>query len=873
MAAIGLASIIQEKRAQLKETRKKIRLQHDAGTPAFQTCAHWTDVVDLVVQEIGQSILAKIDQPNFQFALVAHGGYGRRDLAPFSDTDLMLLVADDREDASTRLARGLAQDLADTGLNLGFSLRTTSQSLSLCWRDATVFTSLAESRFLLGSEDLFSQFENRLRQGARRRRKRLIPAIEAARREERQRYGETVYLLHPDVKRSRGCLRDIQLVRWIGFARYGEVNLEQLHQRGILSTHDHQILKRGYQYLLRLRNELHLHAGRAVDSLDRATQVRIAQQLGYEEAGGVLAVEEFMRTYYETTSQIQFCASQFVESATIRNWFTQAFGRIAAIPLGEGYYIGIRHIRANPTAIARLRDNPIEVIDFLRLANKVNRRIDPISWQAIRLAMQENAIGPLGADAAARFMEFLQYPLRLGEFLRKLHAMRVLENIVPAFKHARCLMQFNDYHKYTVDAHCIRAVEAATDYLKHPGLLGSVYRNIKNKALLHLALLIHDLGKGFTDDHSIVGERIAEQTGELLRLSTADIELLKFLVREHLTMTHTAFRFDLTQVETIINFAKKIGSITALQMLYVLSCADLDAVGPGALNDWKENLLNQLYQRTESQFGESRPDKWFHSEVAARKEALLNATPKTDSEWWSTQVAGISPTYLLNETPSRLVSDLSKLKRLSHEQPVVAWSTAIPQADATEYSVGVLQDSDFSLGIVHRITGALARMNVQILSAEIHNQPGLIAWDRFLTRDMEFPEPTSEQRGKEVCKAIQTAFSSKVSSAPTFTKRWKIGQKKSADALPTQPTQVQFDNDASEEYSIISIFAYDRLGLLYDITKVLFEQEIVLHVAKISTHLDQVVDVFYVTDTSGRKVTEPTRLYTLRQRLLAAAEG
>jgi [protein-PII] uridylyltransferase len=760
----------------------------------------------------------------------------------------------------------------DVGLELGFALRTPRQAHQLSWQDAMVFTSLVESRLLIGSVQLFTSFMRRFRIGARRRHRKLVSAVEAARREERSRYGETVYLLHPNVKRSRGCLRDVQLVRWIGFARYGEADLEQLMKLGLLPELDYRALYKGYQFLLRLRNELHFKNNRAVDSLDRASQVSLAAAEGIQERDGVLPVETFMRGYFEVTSQIRHSATEFVESAKVRSWFVRLFGRVLAIPIGEGYRLGFNHVWATAKGLEKLKSNPVEVITFMKLANRFDRRIEQETWHEIRNAMQARENVPLGPDAAAAFMQLLEYTPRLGEVLRRLHELRVLEQIIPAMSHARCLMQFNDYHKYTVDAHCIRAVEKATEYSRNNDLLGQVYKQLKRKSVLHLALLLHDLGKGFSEDHSEVGKRIAEETADLLRLSETDTQMVSFLVHQHLTMTHTAFRFDLTQLETILMFVSKVGSLAALQHLYVVSCADLDAVGPGALNDWKLNLLNQLYRRSESQFRDDRPDEWFVNEVAAKRAALLERIPTENKDWWGRQINAMTPTYLLGDSPSRLIADLTTIQKLSPDRRVIAWATRIPEPDAIEYSVAVLQ-SEKPIGIVHRITGVLGSQSIEILSADVHSQPLGIAWDRFLTHDLDHSSAPPQARLDQVCRAIEAAFETEEPPKPKFRKVWKSAVENVSATIKTQPTHVQFDNTSSEEFTIVSIFAYNRLGLLYAISKVLDDQRIVLNVAKISTHLDQVVDVFYISDLDGRKILEPTRLYTLRQRLLAAAEG
>lgn len=867
-----LHPVIVSAREKLVEGRAKLRAQHDSGSPGLQVCVRWTELVDSIITEIYNVIIQESDLPTQTgYCLVAHGGYGRRDLAPFSDIDLMLLHAPNLTQTMIPVARRLSQMIVDSGFQLGFSVRTPSQATRLAWRDPTVFTTLVESRTLAGDADYLERFMSSFRLSSMRRCNRLIQMVESARLEERQKFGETVYMLQPNVKRSRGALRDIQLVRWIGFARYGEADLEQLTQRGLLANEDYAVLRRGYQYLLRIRNQLHFEANKPQDSLDRAVQIRMAPWAGYQGEEGLLPVEQFMREYFEFTSEVRYSSAHFVASAKVHSWVVRNLGPFLAIPVKGDFRVGLRHVWASRKGIEELKKNPAKVLELMTVANRYNRRIEHGTWRAIRSGMLNRKPSEPTSEVIAGFMELLKHPNRLGESLRRLHELRVLEQIIPAVKHARSLLQFNEYHKYTVDAHSIRAVEAATEFQKDDQVLGSVYRSIKNKALLHLALLLHDLGKGFTEDHSEVGKVIAEETGKLLKLSDNDRETLVFLVHQHLLMTHTAFRFDLSQLDTIVYFAKQVGSVNALQLLFVLSCADLAAVGPGALNDWKLGLLTQLYQRTDSQFRDEKQDEWFQGEMDARRSALLRLVPsKEEAPWWEEQIQGAPANYLFRCPPSQLIQELFKLKSLSDSNPAVAWGTYLPDRSAIEYVVGMLEPST-AIGVFHRITGALSSQGLQILSADVHTQPGQIAWDRFLVQDLDFDGPPPEARMNIVCKAIVDALDPKNLQPPTFRRVWQA-KDTSSSTVRNQPTQVQFDNSTSEDFTIISIFAYDRRGLLYSIGKVLYEQELDLEVAKISTHLDQVVDVFYVRTHEGTKVLEPTRLYTLRQRLLKAIE-
>lgn len=870
----GLPQAVIECRARLQDGRQRLRALHDSGVSGLQVCVRLSDLIDSLVLELLQAALAElsVDKLDKHVTLVAHGGYGRRDVAPFSDVDLMLLHSQAYSQHAIPLARKLSQWIVDAGCQLGFSLRTPQQALKLAWTDATVYTSLVESRVIAGSVDLFGQLMRNLRQGAKRRSGKMIRAVEQARFEERRKYGETVFLLQPNIKRSRGGLRDIQLVRWIGFTQYGECELDQLAQLDHLSTEDQNALKSGYQYLLRLRNQMHFEYGKSQDQLDRPLQMKLATWSGFYGAEGILPVEQFMQQYFEKTSEIRYSSAHFLASAKRRSRITQSLEHAVGLPVHRDYRVGWSHVWATRSGLDRLKRDPAAVLELMALSNRYGRPIEHNTWREIRSAMLGRPISEIDPVTIQRFWELLSHYGNLGSQLRRLQELRVLEQIIPGMKHARCLLQFNEYHKYTVDAHCIRTVECVTDLATANSTLGNLYRELKNKAILHLALLIHDLGKGFIEDHSEVGRRIAAETADRLRLSAQDKETLMFLVHQHLLLSNTAFRHDLNSNEVIVGFASVVGSSERLVLLLLMTYADLAGVGPDVVNQWKVDLLVQLYRQTDSHFRDDKPGETFRADVRDRQLQVLKLVPPSaDDDWWKRQVEALPFGYLLRIPPGQIVGELAKLRNLE-TQPVLAWGRFSPAQQAVEYTIA-LKQSGKPIGTFHRITGALSSQGMQILAADIHTQPDDIVWDKFYVEDSEFEGAPPQQRIDEICSTLVKALDPTNSQPPTFPKIWRNSRTKAAEGLKIQPTQVRFDNSTSEKFTIITLFAYDRMGLLYDISRVLFDLQLVLQFAKISTHLDQVVDVFYVSNLEGEKITESTRLYMIRQRLLQAVNS
>ena len=870
-----LRAPVQQARHQLSEGRRKLKEQHQQGSPGIQVCARLTDLLDTVVLDIFQAALADLDQQGLtdlasDVTIVPYGGYGRRDVAPFSDVDLMLLHTPRAALRVVPLARRLVADLSDTGFDLGFSVRTPAHACSLSRSDPTVFTSLVESRYLAGSVKLFTGFVSRFRRDARRRTRRLMQSIRQARRVERQQYGETVFLLQPNVKRTRGGLRDLQMVRWIGFARYGEAELDSLQLRGVLSKQDQLTFRRAHEFLLRLRNELHFHAGRSQDVLGKTEQLRLAELYGFQGDRAVLPVEQFMQEYFRHTVAVRNTLAHFISAATPRSPIATSLAPFLGQRVERDFRVGLRHIRATKKSLPSIQSDVDQILRLMDLANQYNARIDPETWIAIRETMAGQTEIKITDEASLHFLSLLSEPARLGALLRRLHELGVLEKLVPGLSRARCLLQFNEYHKYTVDEHCIRAVVHATEFLNDPGHLGQAYRSMKRKRTLHLALILHDLGKGYEEDHSEVGRRLAEEAGRRLKLPQRETEKLIFLVHRHLVMAHLAFRRDTSDESVVVQFAVDVGTPDLLRMLYVLTCADLAAVGPGVLNQWKVEVLTELYLRAMQHLAGDIPSDFAEQQYRERREqirALIHKLGHVD--WYDRQIKALPPAYLQGTNASQIAAQLERLQQLRQDQ-AVAWARYLSDRDVVEYTVGTYEQ--IVPGIFHRLTGVLTSQGLEILSADIYTLEDGLVLDRFFVHDPDYVGEPSLTRMDHVRDYLVRAMTDSSSESPTFRRTWEAEHRDQATDLFPLPTRVLFDNNSSDRYTIIDIFANDRRGLLYTITNTLFDSRVSVAIAKIGTYVDQVVDVFYVTDQNGNKIEGERSLDQIRGRLLEAIE-
>ncbi|TWU42307.1 [protein-PII] uridylyltransferase [Novipirellula artificiosorum] len=873
MTASTLRPVVLRCRQRLREGRAKAQLQHDSGSQGILVSARLADLYDDIVLDVWNGAIESFQNDPLLggLALVAHGGFGRRDLAPYSDADMMLLTTRESEPLATQAAANLTRDLVDAGIQVGFSIRLANEACSLAWLDPVIYSSLTESRLLSGSLQLYSKYFHMLRHGAMRRQKRIVADVIAARREERKKWGETNYLLRPNVKRSRGGLRDIQLIRWIGFALYGETDLERLVKLGGLPEEDYRVLRRATEFMLRLRNEIHFREKKSQDVLDRPMQLEIAKAWGYPGEEGKLPVEQFMQDYFDNTRNVRYASGFFADDARTQPFLHQLVERSLSRKVSENIRMGPKHIWVPDRALKTFASSLPDVLRLMFLANQNRRRISHRTWQAIRLAMQERPPTLPDADSIGAFLSLLSHPGRLAELLRRLHELRIIEQFIPAFKRTRGLLQFNAYHKYTVDVHCIRAVEAATLLVDGSSPMGRRYRRLKDKGLLHLALLIHDVGKGYDEEHCAVGARIALETAERLGLDAASTETLHWLVLKHLIVNVVAFRHDLSDPQIVLSFAAEVGSIRRLELLIVHAVADLQAVGPDVLTDWKLSLIEDLYKRTRRYFdtghlpgSEDDPEiEKIHERVSARLEA--KAARRSCFEL----LENLPLSLLTRSEPDQLVDQLQEVaKELDADSGAICLSQYDPVLSAMRYTV-VRREPKQSIGTFARATGAFTTAGLSILRAQIETVGDEVAWDDFWISDPDYPECPPRSRTDEICGRVRQLLDSPDKPLPPQRRTWSSKHLEGSQ-VNVLPTKVTFDNDTVERFTIVSYFAYDEVGLLYRVASTFVQQNVVLHFAKIDTHLDQVADVFYVSDRDGNKIMDSDWQASIEAALLDA---
>ncbi|MGE5191695.1 MAG: bifunctional uridylyltransferase/uridylyl-removing protein GlnD [Deltaproteobacteria bacterium] len=886
--------LVQQK-ARLQSLRDQARQRYAGGAPGLQVAALICGMTDGLVRELFEEVLKPLSAPTReavmrQTAIVAVGGTGRGELAPYSDVDLLFLHTPRCDDALFECVSQAVRDCWDAGLKLAHSVRTPADALATARLDPQFATALVEARLLWGNERLFHAFQSRFhRQIARNRYADFYREIVAARQAERAQFGETERQLEPDVKRSPGGLRDIHLIRWIGFARYGTTDIDLLRLEGALTRDDAQAVAAAQEFITRIRVDLHFAAGKAQEVLTREEQLRLAELHGVSPVPGQRPVERFMQTYFRHSSAVAGIASRFAVRHRPGSWLA----RIAKFLLSHRSNRIFRVSSGEIDVVPRFRERACGTLEALlnlyELAGLYSVRPSPELVEQIRQAVPKipRTVSP---EAARLFLSVLRPGGQAGRLLREMYGTGLLEIILPEMTHARCLLQFNQYHSYTVDEHSLRAVEAAERFESDAGPVGIAYRQIRHREILHLALLLHDLGKGYEADHSEVGREIARAVAERLGLSRHLGEMLEFLVHKHLLMAHLAFRRDLSDVEMLMRFSRDVGSPELLRMLFALTAADMTAVGPGTWTNWKAELTAELFDRA-MQVLAGAPPKFREAErireIADRVFSLLDGAQPADAgrapggPAASAEPAGAGAIsrrdddfdslplhYLTATAPEQIARDLVAIRRLAAEELVIS-GTYEPPTNTVEYRV-ITRDTIGS-GLFSRITGALTAKGLEILSANICTSAAGVVIDSFRVHDGDHFGIVPEFRLRDVEAAIADVLAGRTTVEHLFQRHRRL-RRDETPKLFREPTRVVIDNDSTERFTIIDVFAHDRRGLLYTIAAVLLEMGLSVSLAKISTHLDQVLDVFYVTDREGGKLQDESRLKEIQDVLTARIE-
>jgi [protein-PII] uridylyltransferase len=827
--------------------------------------------MDAVVTSLYRGVVApaEVDRPGSGCAVVAVGGYGRGELFPASDVDVMFLFDPPAHGEGLAVSKGVLHALWDLGYTVGHSVRRIRDCLDLSRRDVTIRTALLEARWLAGDRRLFEDFETAFAAQLRKDLRTYITQKIAERDAGYERYGSTVYLLEPDLKKSKGGLRDLHYIGWLARAAYGASSWQELVGAGVLTNAEHRDLIEARDFLWVVRSEIHFHAGKAGDVLTFDEQVRLAGFFGFEDSPQLLGVERFMQQYYRLSTALHQTSNRFLRRLQRPTRWRRFVTAVTAREIEDRFVVTRNAVLLPERRRDALAADPDTVIGLFAVAQEHARPIAESTLDAVYRAVPGHPEDAYAAPAIQQRVFSLFGASGIGRTLETMHRVGILERVLPEFASARGLMQFNQYHKFTVDVHSLRAVQAACALAESEGFLPAVYRGIRRKDLLHLALLLHDIGKGKGGDHSQIGEEIAVRVADRLAFDAHERGVLTFLVRHHLLMSHIAFRRDLSDDKVLVRFARHVGQPELLQMFLVFTYADITAVGPGTWTAWKEDLLSDLYAKAMEALAGGR----LVGDAAARRraEGVVRdlVRDRLPALWLARQFDAMPDRYVLVTPPDQMVRHLELVYRLPPDGVLVETRWEVEQ-QATELTVATF-DSIIP-GLFSKLAGTLAALGFQILGAQVFTRLDGVVVDTLWFQDPDYSGEPPPGRLAELKRTLSSVVMGRQRVEDLFTRGTRLPRVR---PLPhgTEPTQVEIDNETSDGFTVIDVFATDVQGLLYVITRTLFDLGVSIHSSKIATRLDQVVDVFYVQDPGGGKIVDSERLVHIKRALAEAVDA
>jgi [protein-PII] uridylyltransferase len=807
-------------------------------------------------------------------ALFALGGYGRSEMNPKSDLDLMFFYEPAGEQAAKIISDRMLYLLWDLSLDVGYSVRSSKDCIEQC-QDATVRTSLLDARFLSGNPDLNDIFVNRVGSYVMNHDSAgFIKLKLIENNERRKKYGSSVYLLEPNLKEGEGGLRDLHAALWISRVKFKAANLQELVIKGIINEKQAEEYRDALDYLWRVRNHLHFFGQRKSDQITFDLQRQIAAAFGYKDNRKASAVEQFMQDYYQHATHVEHLSSSMISEATQRDKVQKSiFGFFVRRNLEDGFNVGRGELSHSDEEV--FRNNPALMMKAFELSQKHGVSLN----LKLKMMIRENL--PLVNDKVRRsrqmtdsFMNILRHPKAVGKTLRKMHHLHFLNAFIPEFKNIFCKVQFDLYHIYTVDIHTLFAVEEMCklrdgDYTDTYPLLTDVANNIEKKELLLLAILFHDIGKGSGHDHSSRGASMIPTIARRLGLNREDSHRLQFLVQHHLQMAHISQRRDLHDMKMISQFAELMGMSETLRMLYLLTFADLKAVGPDVWSEWKGQLLQELYEKTfdvlekKDFFQEMRSEKARNRKRKVR-EALLGDYPESQI---NRALNSLSTRYLMSYRSRQIIPHL-RLALGRGKQPLAMQVEHKPDAGYTELTLATID----SPGLFSLITGVMAGHSINILGAQIHTRKTGAVLDVLQVNSTIGDVVDNSAKWKRVESDLIAAIEGRINVADMVAKCQTPSYLVGSREKPKRPNKVEFDNEVSDRYTVMDIFANDKVGLLYDITRTLNELGLYIAISKISTKVDQAADVFYVNDIFGQKITDPEKIEFFRKTMLERLE-
>jgi [protein-PII] uridylyltransferase len=847
----------------LKIEDRRLRMRHQIGGSGLQTAAARSFVVDLAVDHAFQYAVRIncASRPAAQpaCALLATGGYGRAELAPFSDVDLLCIYSGSKLAEMKQVSETLLRLLWDAGVTVGHSFRTVSDCASAALKDPHLRTALVSTRLIAGNKALHNSLLEGLEKDRRRHGESFIAAVCRELEIRYRKFGDAVCLQEPNLKETAGGLRDYHTGIWLAYARHGYRTLNELRAHELVNeVQAHRVVK-AYDFLWRVRQSAHLLTRRKTERLALDLQTLLAEQLGYRDGNHLLASERLMRDYYRHARELRLFCEMLLAQVTDTAPRVSRFGPRPSLKSSTEPF-SIRGGRLQFDGDAGLfEEKPLTIFNAFALAQAART---PLGFR-LRAILAERATHPGkvfrgSPELIGAFFKLLHRHGRAGYVLRLMHDVGFLARIIPEFGRVSLLVQHDLYHHFTVDEHTLRAIETLDElYLsndKHRLQLRTIFDEIKEPVLLYLALLLHDVGKSGGRGHIARGAKLAERACRRLQLTDSESKKVVLLVKLHVAMAQLAQRRDLNEPQLIGDFAAKLGSVELLNMLMLLTYADLNAVGPGVWSDWKGSLLWDLYRRTRVHLTGAQLAIDDGAMLQQYKEEIAGAvTPPLPLSQIERHLALLPERYQRITAPAAVARHMIMIETARKEGCAINWNAV---AGGTELAVCAPDRH----GLFADLAGTLAAHGIEILSAELNTREDGVAIDQFILRQASTGHAIERRQYVKLNLALKTAAAGELAVAELI-ERWRARnapRKRRALVPARRPNlpRIVFDNDASPVATLVEVHALDEPGLAYKIASALASLNLEIVCARIATERSDALDVFYVTNRDGARVSE-----------------
>ena len=890
----------------LKTETEAIKKLHREGTSGLEITKLLTAVVDILIQKLAapafETYQHQEENKGISIALVAIGGYGRSELCPLSDVDLMFLYPARTspkilETTQEFMVQQILYPLWDTGLKVGHSSRTIDDAFSEARNDIQTKTALLESRLIFGSRPLFAGFQTSYNLFYRKEDpKAYIQQRLVDQRERRSRFGETVFMQEPDIKNGVGGLRDYHNTFWMARVRLNVENIDGLGEQNYLRKSELSAFKKAYDFLLRTRNELHFRSKRPTDLLSLETQPKVAYRLGYRERNILKRVEQFMRDYYRHAETINRL-SKTVESRMALN--SQPEKRTNPLTSMKNFLIARRQERVTPVDGFLIRgreirfetpevfkDDPARLIRVFRHTQQNNLEIDLDLSDLIRASVDLIDKSVINSpDANLSFRTILQETGNVYGTLEKMHQHGVLGKFVPEWDRLTCLVQHEYYHRYTADIHTLHTIRELDNIFTDPNPIFENYRHELHELdlpnLLYLILFLHDIGKGDSiKGHAETGVTLAEPILERMKINEKNRVLIRFVIKNHLQMARFWQRYDIDDPETARVFTEQMETTEQLRLLYVHTFCDARGTANGLWNQYKDTLHTTLFRRAMDSFNAEGKSKEQHAlhKAATLKKVLEAEGSEISPEEINAHFEQLPDRYFVNTSRDEIIQHIRMINQLLQGlataesvealAPIIDWKEDINRS----FTVVNIVTWDRA-GLFHKLAGSLNIAGYSILSAKAISREDDIAIDTFYVKP-------SEQKSRSVGDAtmifeecVKDALIAQSDLYPVLQNIMKKASEdifyKNANPLAeTFQTHVEIVQDQDLNRTILEIQAPDHLGLLYSIANCVFHHGFEITFARINTERGIGIDTLYLESADPEKKINDETLDILRKKIL-----